>query len=177
MCVLFVVFCSMLIVFVAILIYFNFFIFEEAGPYRARRGAGTSIFGVVCFQKTYIFSQPKQHSFGLGNITPWSASPCRFRRTFFHQIPAYVALLRETSLFSMVYRRATASGTVPRAPGRSTCIGHTKDELRSPYDGRVVIIWMLLPYEVLAHIWNLNDARSTCAHISYDQPLQLSLHC
>ena len=53
----------------------------------------------------------------------------------------------------MVYRRATASGTVPRAPGWSnvTCIGHTKDELRSPYDGRVMIIWVL-PYEIIAHI-------------------------
>ena len=39
--------------------------------------------------------------------------------------------------FSAVYRGATASGTVSRVPGRSTCIGHTKDELRRPCDGRV----------------------------------------
>ena len=58
----------------------------------------------------------------------------------FHQNPAYVALFREKSLFSMVYRRATASGTVPRVPGRSTCIGHTKDELHRPYGDRVMII-------------------------------------
>ena len=35
------------------------------------------------------------------------------------------------------------SGTVSRLPGRSTCTYHTWDELRSPCDGRVMIIWML----------------------------------
>ena len=53
-----------------------------------------------------------------------------------------IDLYKESS-FSAVYRRATAAGTVSRVPGRSTCIGHTKDELRRPYDGRVMIIWML----------------------------------
>ena len=32
------------------------------------------------------------------------------------------------------------SGTVSRVPGRSTCTYHTRDELRSSYDGRVMII-------------------------------------
>ena len=32
------------------------------------------------------------------------------------------------------------SGTGPRVPGRSTCIDHTRNELRSPYGGRVMII-------------------------------------
>ena len=32
------------------------------------------------------------------------------------------------------------SGTVSRAPGRSTCIGHARDELHSPSDGGVMII-------------------------------------
>ena len=32
------------------------------------------------------------------------------------------------------------AGTVSRVPGRSTCIYHTQDELRSPSDGRVMII-------------------------------------
>ena len=36
----------------------------------------------------------------------------------------------------MVYRGATASGTVLRVPGRSTCIDHTQDELRSFSDGK-----------------------------------------
>ena len=35
------------------------------------------------------------------------------------------------------------SGTVSRVPGRSTCTYHTRDELRSPYDGRVMIIWLI----------------------------------
>ena len=133
----------MLIRFDVIFIYFNIiFIFEEAGPYRARRGAGTSIFGAY-FSKTLPFPH-LQHSSGLGNSTPWSASSRRCDHTNSHQNPAYVALFREKSLFSIVYRGATASGTVPQAPGRSTCIGHTKDELRRLYGGRVMIIWMRL---------------------------------
>ena len=57
------------------------------------------------------------------------------------RLPGYLFLdLYEESSFSIAYRRATASGTVSRVPGRSTCIGHTKDELRSPHDGRVMII-------------------------------------
>ena len=59
-----------------------------------------------------------QNSSGLGNSTPWSASSRRCDHTNSHQNPAYVALFYEKSLFSTVYRRATASGTVPRAPGR-----------------------------------------------------------
>ena len=56
------------------------------------------------------------------------------------QILVNVALFREKSLVLMVYRGAMASGTVSRVPGRSTCIGHTKDELRRASDGRVMII-------------------------------------
>ena len=40
-----------------ILIYFRIIlIFEEAGPYRARRGAGTSIFGAYFSKKTRVFT-------------------------------------------------------------------------------------------------------------------------
>ena len=117
------------------------FIFEEADSYHARRGAGTSIFGAYCSKNLHF--PYLQHSSGLGNSTPWSASSRRCDHTNSHQNPAYVALFREKSLFSMVYRGATASGTVSRVPGRSTCIGHTKDELRRASDGRVMIIWML----------------------------------
>ena len=136
-------------VLVAICWYFYiFFIFEKAGTYRARRGAGTSTFGTY-FSKKYVFHN-LQHRYSLGNSTLWSASSRRCDHTNSHQNPAYVSLFREKSLicykkssFSTVYRRATASGTVSRGPGRSTCIYHTQDELRSPSDGRVMIIWMV----------------------------------
>ena len=125
-----------------LMLFWYYFIFEEAGPYRARRGAGTSLFGAYFSKNRH--SPHLQHSSGLGNSTPWSASSRRCDHTNSHQNPAYVALYHEKSLFSIVYRGATASGTVPRAPGRSTCIGHTKDELRRLYGGRVMIIWMRL---------------------------------
>ena len=74
----------------------------------------------------------------------------------------YVALVRRkslivcrTSLFSTVYSRATATGTVPRAPGRSTCIDHTRDELRSPYGGRVMIIRMQFSSICLSHYFRI----------------------
>ena len=131
----------MLIWFGVILSYFDIvFIFEEAGPYCARRGAGTFIFGPYFSKNTYFHHL--QRSSDLGNSTPWSVSSRRCDHTNSHQNPAYVALFREKSLFSTVYRGATASGTVSRVPGRSTCIDHTRDELRSPYDGRVMIIWL-----------------------------------
>ena len=48
----------MLILFGVILLYFDIiFIFEEAGPYCARRGAGTSIFGAY-FSKKHVLSHP-----------------------------------------------------------------------------------------------------------------------
>ena len=47
----------MLILFDVILIYVDLiFIFEEAEPRRARRGAGTSIFGAYFSKKTRIFT-------------------------------------------------------------------------------------------------------------------------
>ena len=47
----------MLILFGFIFAYFDkIFIFEEAGPYCARRGAGTSIFGVYFSKKTRVFT-------------------------------------------------------------------------------------------------------------------------
>ena len=77
----------------------------------------------------------------IGNSTLWSASSRRCDHTKFHQNPAYAALFPEKSLLLTVYRGATASGTVPRAPGRSTCIGHTKDELRRLYGGLWSFEW------------------------------------
>ena len=94
---------------------------------------------LLFFEKNTYFHY-LQHRSDLGNSTPWSASPRRFRRTNVRQKTAYVALVRQATLFSTVYRGATASGTVSRVPGRSTCIGHTKDELCRPSGGRVVTI-------------------------------------
>ena len=130
-----------LILFDDILSYFDIVcIFEEAGPYRARRGAGNSFFGAYLSEKNAYF-HTLQYSSDLRNSTPWPASSRRCDHTNSRQHPVHVALFREKSLFSRVYRGATASGTVSRVPGRSTCIGHTKDELRRPYGGRVVTIW------------------------------------
>ena len=119
-----------------------FYIWRGWTVSRSPRGRNLN-FRNVFFEKSFYFPY-LQRSSGLGNSTPWSASSRRCDHTNSHQNPAYVALFREKSLFSMVYRGATASGTVPRAPGRSTCIGHTKDELRRLYGGRVMIIWMRL---------------------------------
>ena len=56
-----------LILFDVMLTYFDIiFIFEEAGPYCARRGVGTSIFGP--FQKNMYFHH-LQRSSGLGDVT------------------------------------------------------------------------------------------------------------
>ena len=75
-------------------------IFEEAGPYRARRGAGTSIFGAYFSKNRH--SPHLQHSSGLGNSTPWSASSRRCDHTNSHQNPASVALFREKMYFFVI---------------------------------------------------------------------------
>ena len=150
-------------------------VFEEAGPYRARRGAGTSIFvatfSVFCnifiFEEGWAVSRsPRGRHLNFRGVffqkQVFSPSTAQFRprehhavirlamAISVHKFSSKKALCSFSSskfidlstklLFSTVYRRATAAGTVPRVPGRSTCIGHTRDELRSPYGGRVMII-------------------------------------
>lgn len=104
-----------------ILSYFYILYIIWRGWTRSRSPRGRNLnFRNVFFEK-HSFSV-LEHSSGLGSITPWSASARRCYHTNSHQNPAYVAPCREKSLVSMVYRRATASGTVPRVPGRPTCI-------------------------------------------------------
>ena len=121
---------------------------RKAGPYRARRGAGTSIFGAYFFKKL-VFSPPtakfrprEQHAVIRLATAIWTHKFSSKKALCSLSSWKIIDLYKESS-FSTVYRRATAAGTVSRVPGRSTCIGHTKDELRRPYDGRVMIIWML----------------------------------
>ena len=120
---------------------------KKAGPYRARRGAGTSIFGPY-FSKPHVFSpptaqfQPREHHAVIRLATAISVHKFSSKKALCSLSSSKIIVFWHKSLFSTVYRGATAAGTVPRVPGRSTCIGHTRDELRSPSDGRVMIIWM-----------------------------------
>ena len=126
------------------LILLRFFIYDEGWAVsRSPRGRHLNFRG-VCSQKTRIFTvYSKVPASGVSRRDPPRREDFG-RQIFVKKKPSdsvdSVALVREQSLFSTVYRRATAAGTVPRAPRRSTCIDHTRDELRSPYDGRVMNI-------------------------------------
>ena len=102
----------MLLLFENMLIYFDIcFIFEKAGTYRARRGAGTSIFGATFSKKSSLFAK---------------SNVCIRKVNIF---------IKKSSGISR-----NRSGTVSRVPGRSTCTYNTRDELRSSYACRVMII-------------------------------------
>ena len=122
---------------------------RKAGPYRARRGAGTSIFGRY-FSNKHVFTLstgqfwPREHHAVIRLATAISVHKFSSKKALCCPNSSNISDLFQQSLFSTVYSRATAAGTVPRVPGRSTCIDHTRDELRSPYGGRVMIIRMTL---------------------------------
>ena len=122
------------------------FLFEEAEPSRSPRGRNLSFRDV--FFKNHVFSsptaqfQPREHHTVIRLATAISVHNFSSKKASCSLSSSQISDILHKSLFSMVCREATAAGTVPRAPGRSTCIGHTRDELRSPSDGRVVIIWM-----------------------------------
>ena len=138
---------------------------------RSPRGRNLNLW-IVCLKKLNL-----QHSSDLGRSTPWSVSSRRCDHTNSHQTPAYVGLFREKSLFSTVYRGATASGTVSRVPGRSTCIGHTKDELRRASDGWVMIIWMVALVIMWLVIMWLTQTNDYCLLAKFAKPPRGVIMC
>ena len=118
-------------------IFWYFCIFEEAGPYRARRGAGTSIFGAY-FSKKHWFSpptaqfRPREHHAVIRLATAISVHKFSSKKALCSLSSWRIVDVYKESSFSTVCRRATASGVSRCDPPRHGVFGNTNHQKR-PY--------------------------------------------
>ena len=114
----------------AYILLFLFYVVQlrKAGPYRARRGAGTSIVGPYFFKKQ-VFPpptaqfRPRERHAAIRLATAISVHTFSSKKAFCSPGSSNISAFQQTSAFSIVYNKVTAMGVSRRDPPRHGVFG------------------------------------------------------